>query len=86
MGTRLANEETVVKCVICRHGETSPGKTTITLERDALTLVVKGVPAQVCENCGEAYVDEQTTAQILASAEQAARAGVQVEVREFVAA
>jgi YgiT-type zinc finger domain-containing protein len=86
MGTRLPDKEIDVRCVICRLGETKTGKTTITLERDRLTLVVKGVPAQVCENCGEAYVDEQTTAQLLASAEQAARAGVQVEVREFVAA
>ncbi|MBZ0301195.1 MAG: type II toxin-antitoxin system MqsA family antitoxin [Anaerolineae bacterium] len=75
-----------MKCVICKHGETQSGVVTITLERDATTLVFKGVPAQVCANCGEAYVDEATTAQLLAAAESAAQSGVQVEIRTFVAA
>ena len=75
-----------MKCVICKHGETRPGTTTITLERDGMTLVFKHVPAQVCQNCGEAYLDEATTARLLATAEEAARAGVHVDVRDFVAA
>ncbi|MCC7447620.1 MAG: type II toxin-antitoxin system MqsA family antitoxin [Anaerolineae bacterium] len=74
-----------MNCVICQHGETKPGKTTVTLERNHMTLVVKGVPAQVCENCGEAYVDEEIAAQLLQSVEDAARAGVSVDVREYVA-
>lgn len=72
-----------MRCVICKHGETRPGETTLTLTRDALTLVVKHVPAQVCDNCGEAYVDEATTARLLGAAEAAAEAGVQVEVRDY---
>ena len=75
-----------MKCVICKHGETRPGETTLTLTRDAPTLVIKNVPAQVCDNCGEAYVDEATTARLLQAAEDAAKAGVQVEVCEYVAA
>jgi YgiT-type zinc finger domain-containing protein len=73
-------------CVICRHGETRDGTTTVTLERGGLTLVVKGVPARVCESCGEEYLDEETTARLLRDAERAAREGVQVEVRSFAAA
>lgn len=75
-----------MKCVICKHGETRPGNTTLTLERNNTTLVVKGIPAQICENCGEAYIDEGTTARLLRIAEEAAHAGVQVEVREYLAA
>jgi len=75
-----------MRCVICRNGETRPGKTTVTLERENLTLVVKGVPAEVCSNCGEAYVGSEASRQLLSSAEAAARAGVRVEVREFAAA
>jgi YgiT-type zinc finger domain-containing protein len=75
-----------MQCVICRHGETRPGTATVTLERDQMTLVVKGVPARVCANCGEEYLDEATTARLLAVLEEAARAGVQVEVRQYVAA
>lgn len=75
-----------MKCVICKHGETRPSTVTVTLERGTTTLVFKGVPAQVCENCGEAYVDEAITEQLLRTAEAAVKAGVQVEVRDFVAA
>ena len=29
----------------------------MTLERDTTTVVFKNVPAEVCENCGEAFLD-----------------------------
>ncbi len=75
-----------MKCVICKHGNTQHSTTTVTLERGTMTLVFKNVPAEVCNNCGEAYVDEATTAQLLETAEVAVKAGVQVEIREFAAA
>jgi YgiT-type zinc finger domain-containing protein len=75
-----------MKCVICKQGDTQPGTATATLIQEILTLVVKGVPAQVCENCGEEYADEATTARLLQVAEEAVQAGVQVDVRQYVAA
>ena len=75
-----------MKCVICKKGETKPGTSTVTLERNGTTLVIKGVPANVCTNCGEEYVDEGTTDRVLKTAEEAARSGVQVDVREYAAA
>lgn len=75
-----------MKCVICKKGEAKPGKATVTLERDGTTLVIKGVPANVCTNCGEEYVDEGITARLLKTAEEAARSGVEVDVREYAAA
>jgi hypothetical protein len=38
-------------------------------------LVFKGVPARVCTNCGEEYVDENIVAALLQSAAEAARSG-----------
>ena len=73
-------------CVVCKMGETRAGKTTVTLERGGMTLVFKGVPAEVCGNCGEAYVDEATTRSLLRDADEAATSGVQVDIREFAAA
>ena len=73
-----------MKCVICKAGQTRAGKTTVTLERAGVTLVFKSVPAMVCENCGEAYVGADTSRQLLAAVEEASRAGVQVDVRQFV--
>ncbi len=75
-----------MKCVVCRHGEVQSGTATVTLEKDGLTLVVKNVPARVCQNCGEEYVDEQTVAQLLSTAEKAAEASVKVEIRDYKAA
>jgi YgiT-type zinc finger domain-containing protein len=75
-----------VKCVVCKKGETEPGKATVTLERDGLTLVVKGVPADICRNCGEEYVEEKTVEKLLRTAEEIARSGAEVDVREYVAA
>jgi YgiT-type zinc finger domain-containing protein len=73
-------------CVICKNGETRPGTATVTLEREGATVVIKGVPAQVCKNCGEEYVDEGIAGRLLKTAEEAVRAGVQVDVRTYEAA
>ena len=72
-----------MKCTICRHGETRSGRTDILLTRDNMTLVVKGVPALICGNCGEEYVDEETTKSLRIAADEAEKAGVQVDVRQF---
>ena len=74
----LPAEAADMACVACRQGGTRPGKTTVVLQRDGATVVINDVPALVCENCGEEYVDEQ-------AAEASARAGVRVEIRDFVA-
>ena len=75
-----------MKCVICKNGETEPGTTSILLERDKTTLVINNVPAEVCQNCGEGYVDEDTTERILQMAEEATKLGVQVDIRQYIAA
>ncbi len=74
-----------MNCPICKHGRMRDDKVTVTLERGGVTVVFKGVPARVCENCGEQYVDAATTSRLLAQAAEAVRAGVQVEVRSYAA-
>ncbi len=74
-----------MKCVICKQGETQPGTTTITLERDSTTVVFKNVPAEVCQICGEPYLDVNTTRHLLHVVEEAACVGVQVDVRSYAA-
>ncbi len=67
---------------ICKNGETRRGTATLTLERGPLTMVVHHVPAPICDNCGEEYIDEAATKKGLTRAETAARQGVTIEVRE----
>ncbi|MHB8511959.1 MAG: type II toxin-antitoxin system MqsA family antitoxin [Actinomycetota bacterium] len=85
MGFHLPTESDAVKCAICKQGETRVGATTVTLEREGTVLVVKGVPADVCENCGEAYVSEAVASRLLSEIAQAATAGIGVEVRRYAA-
>lgn len=72
-----------MKCVICRQGETRPGAATLMLEHSCRTVIVTHLPAQVCENCGEDYVDETTAAAALDGAERALRDGAEVVIRDY---
>ena len=51
-----------------------------------LRLWLKDVPALVCDNCGEEYVDSEITERLLKTAEEAVKAGLQVDVRNYVPA
>jgi len=73
-------------CVIYKKGEPRSGTATVTLERDECIMVVRGAPALVCPNCGEEYVDEAVTRGLLKTAEQEARSGTKVTVREYAPA
>lgn len=75
-----------MNCIVCHHGETRTGTTTVTFHRNGQTVVVNEVPADVCENCGEAYVAEDVTEQVLQMAAEARQAHAQVLVRDFAPA
>ena len=72
-----------MKCVICRHGETRPGTTSITLERGGSTIVIRNVPGEICQTCGEVYYSSEVTANLLEQAERAYRDGIEVEIRNY---
>ena len=71
-------------CVVCRSGERQHGTTTITFEREGVLLVVKEVPAEICMNCGEEYVDASITHEIMLLAERIAKNGTLIDVRRYV--
>lgn len=74
-----------MKCSMCKHGETNSGKVTVTLQRGDATVIVKGVPGEVCENCGEYYLSEDITGRVFALAEEAVKKGAEVEIIRFAA-
>lgn len=75
-----------MNCVICKQGVTSPGKVVVTLVRTSTTVVFKDVPADVCQNCGEEYIDRQVSESLLKAAEEAVHSGVEIDVRQYLAA
>lgn len=74
-----------MKCVICKVGETSKGTANVTLNRGETTVVIKDVPAQVCQNCGEYYLSDEITERILAMGESAVSHNAEIEVLRFAA-
>lgn len=74
-----------MKCGLCRHGETRPGYVTVTLQRGETTVILKGVPAEVCGNCGEYYLSDDVTGQVMERAEAAVASGAEVEILRFAA-
>jgi YgiT-type zinc finger domain-containing protein len=59
------------------------GTTTLIMERGEATIVFKGVPADVCDTCGEAFVGEEISEDVYEQAEAAVEAGVQFDVRHY---
>ena len=74
-----------MKCVMCKYGETQPGKVTVTFHRDDTVVIIKEVPADVCRQCGEYYVDDAITARVLAMAEEAVKHRAEVEILRYAA-
>ena len=78
-------KNTIMKCIICKHGETAKGTTTVVLNRNETTIILKQVPADVCKNCGEYYLSREVTNQVLLKAEEAVKKGVEVEILRYAA-
>lgn len=74
-----------MKCAICKTGDLREGTTAVTLQRDETTIVIKQVPAEVCDQCGEYYLSDAMTEKVLAMAEDAIRKGAEVEVLRWAA-
>jgi len=72
-----------MKCVICKYGDTIKGTTTVTLEKNGSTIVFKNVPADICDNCGESYIDESITKELLNQAREIVKSGVEVDIRKY---
>ncbi len=74
-----------MQCVICKHGQTQVGLVTVTLERDNSIVIIKQVPADVCDNCGEYYLSDKIAEQVLQRAETAINNGAEVEIIRYAA-
>ena len=69
-------------CVYCKTGDPTSGRTTVTFDREGVTIVIRNVPARTCPQCGEQYFDADTTDRLLEMTQEATRAGVRVGIQE----
>lgn len=74
-----------MNCVIRKTGELSAGTATVTLQRGDTTVVIKDVPADICDNCGEYYLTDEMTDRVMALAESAVKKGTEIEVLRWAA-
>ena len=74
-----------MSCALCKNGQTAGGLVTVTLQRGGTTVVLKEVPADICDNCGEYYLSEEMTAKVVNVAEEAKQKNAEVEIIRFAA-
>ena len=51
------------KCPLC-GGRKADGKTTFTVDFGEGVVVVRNVPAIICEQCGEEWLDDETASRL----------------------
>ena len=73
-----------MKCLHCPTGQTAPGTKASTLERGNTLLIVRHVPAEVCDTCGAAVYGADTTDRLRELLDDAVSLGAEVLVRDFV--
>jgi len=72
-----------MRCAIRKNGETGDGSFMAAQERQGAAVIIKDVPAAVCDNCGEYYLSEEVAAHVLELAETAAHNGAELEVLRY---
>lgn len=74
-------------CLICRQAEIVDGFTSLNFQRGEMHLIINNVPAHVCQSCGEAYVEEEVTVQLLQNAEKNYKVGIleeEIDYKRFI--
>jgi YgiT-type zinc finger domain-containing protein len=48
-----------MRCLVCKHNRFKKGTTVLPIERGNAILLVTDIPARVCTNCGDSYLEEE---------------------------
>jgi len=67
------------RCAMC-GGERAPGQTTYSVDLGSGVVVVRNVPAQVCRQCGEEWIDAVTAGKLEEIVARARQDRTEVEV------
>ena len=72
-----------MKCLHCPTGQTVPGTKVAAIERGDTLLVVRHVPANVCDTWGSGYYSADTVDRLTTLLNAAVAAGADVLIKEF---
>jgi YgiT-type zinc finger domain-containing protein len=71
-------------CLSCKRGTLERGTTTATFDAEGTTVVIRNVPADVCNACGEGSFDPVTTERLLELAAAATElSGAPVQICDY---
>ena len=70
------------RCPLCA-GRTGPGETVFAVELGFGVVVVRHVPAMVCETCGESWIEDGTAARLEGVVDRARSEQREVEVLAY---
>lgn len=73
-----------MQCVICRGGVKS-GKINFPIDLGTIFVLVKNVPANICEQCGEYFLNDDVAEGIEKIAEHARSSNVEFEILNYAA-
>ena len=77
-------DETSPLCTSCNRGRLEYGTTTATVDAEGTTVVIRNVPAEICDDCGEGYFAPAPADRLLELAEAAAEwSGSPVQICDF---
>ena len=75
-----------MNCLICKVGTYAAGKVTVQIAHGSSIVLIKEVPADVCDTWANYLVDQSTTREILTIANKAFDNGAELEVSTLTAA
>ena len=72
-----------MRCGVCKNGETKQGKSVITITKEKSVVVFRNVPAEICHDCGEEYISEETTNFLLQTADESFKTGIALVLKDW---
>ncbi|RKX82797.1 MAG: hypothetical protein DRP70_15790 [Spirochaetes bacterium] len=72
-------------CTTCKTGTYKSGTATVVLKKEDSTIIIKQVPAEICDQYGEYILSSGITKIVLEMADEAWRKGSEAEIRWFAA-
>ncbi|MDQ6758021.1 MAG: type II toxin-antitoxin system MqsA family antitoxin [Bacteroidota bacterium] len=72
-----------IDCVICKNGKTTKGLVNVPIVREDKIIFIKNTPAEICNNCGEYYIDTDVAKELYHKANERMDQGVEMEVTQY---